>query len=90
MPVLQRVKVYRLNKESGTWDDKGTGSVSVEFLEVRDVELKRERGPAVLAGRLAVCGWARRAAVGAEVRQLPVEGRGRGRGRALGSTTQGV
>jgi hypothetical protein len=31
---MQRVKVYRLNKETGTWDDKGTGSVSVEFLPV--------------------------------------------------------
>lgn len=31
---MQRVKVYRLNAE-GLWDDKGTGSVSVEFLEVR-------------------------------------------------------
>jgi hypothetical protein len=31
---MPRVKVYRLNKETGTWDDKGTGSVSVEFLPV--------------------------------------------------------
>jgi hypothetical protein len=31
--VLQRVKVYRLNDE-GKWDDKGTGHVSVEYLEV--------------------------------------------------------
>jgi hypothetical protein len=31
---LQRVKVYRLNDE-GKWDDKGTGHVSVEYLEVR-------------------------------------------------------
>ena len=31
---LQRVKVYRLN-ESGHWDDKGTGHVSCEFMEVR-------------------------------------------------------
>ena len=30
---MQRVKVYRLNPE-GLWDDKGTGSVSVEYLEV--------------------------------------------------------
>ncbi|CAK9276520.1 unnamed protein product [Sphagnum jensenii] len=29
---LQRVKVYRLNDE-GKWDDKGTGHVSVEYLE---------------------------------------------------------
>lgn len=29
----QRVKVYRLNDE-GKWDDKGTGHVSVEYLEV--------------------------------------------------------
>lgn len=31
---LQRVKVYRLN-EAGNWDDKGTGQVTVEYLEVR-------------------------------------------------------
>ena len=31
--ALQRVKVYRLNDE-GKWDDKGTGHVSVEYLEV--------------------------------------------------------
>ncbi len=31
---MQRVKVYRLNDE-GKWDDKGTGHVSVEYLEVR-------------------------------------------------------
>ena len=30
---LQRVKVYRLN-EAGNWDDKGTGQVTVEYLEV--------------------------------------------------------
>ncbi len=30
---VQRVKVYRLNDE-GKWDDKGTGHVSVEYLEV--------------------------------------------------------
>jgi len=30
---LQRVKVYRLN-DDGKWDDKGTGRVSVEYLEV--------------------------------------------------------
>jgi hypothetical protein len=30
---MQRVKVYRLNTE-GTWDDRGTGNVSVEYLEV--------------------------------------------------------
>lgn len=28
------MKVYRLNNE-GQWDDKGTGHVSVEYLEVR-------------------------------------------------------
>lgn len=33
-PTLQRVKVYRLNDE-GLWDDKGTGHVSVELVEVR-------------------------------------------------------
>lgn len=32
--VMQRVKVYRLNND-GLWDDKGTGHVSVEYLEVR-------------------------------------------------------
>ena len=31
---LQRVKVYRLN-DSGHWDDKGTGHVSCEYMEVR-------------------------------------------------------
>ena len=31
---LQRVKVYRLN-EGGHWDDKGTGHVSCEYMEVR-------------------------------------------------------
>lgn len=31
---LQRVKVYRLNEE-GLWDDKGTGHVSVEVVQVR-------------------------------------------------------
>jgi hypothetical protein len=30
---MQRVKVYRLNPD-GMWDDKGTGNVSVEYLEV--------------------------------------------------------
>ena len=33
---MQRVKVYRLNSD-GLWDDKGTGHVSVEYLEVRPV-----------------------------------------------------
>ncbi len=32
-PSIQRVKVYRLNEE-GLWDDKGTGHVSVEVMEV--------------------------------------------------------
>ena len=31
---MQRVKVYRLTSE-GQWDDKGTGQVSVEWMEVR-------------------------------------------------------
>lgn len=31
----QRVKVYRLNNE-GLWDDKGTGHISVEYLEQSD------------------------------------------------------
>ena len=30
---MQRVKVYRLTSD-GQWDDKGTGSVSVEYMEV--------------------------------------------------------
>lgn len=34
MAELQRVKVYRLNEE-GLWDDKGTGHVTVEVVEVR-------------------------------------------------------
>ena len=33
MVAMQRVKVYRLNTE-GQWDDKGTGHVSVEVMEV--------------------------------------------------------
>lgn len=33
MVAMQRVKVYRLNAE-GQWDDKGTGHVSVEVMEV--------------------------------------------------------
>lgn len=32
--MMHRVKVYRLNND-GLWDDKGTGHVSVEYLEVR-------------------------------------------------------
>eukprot|EP00899_Mesostigma_viride_P016714 jgi/Mesvir1/25043/Mv16981-RA.2 len=32
---MQRVKVYRLSEE-GQWDDKGTGHVSVEYLERSD------------------------------------------------------
>lgn len=35
---MQRVKVYRLNSE-GMWDDKGTGSVSVEYMEVRGMAM---------------------------------------------------
>jgi hypothetical protein len=34
---LQRVKLYKLNDE-GTWDDNGTGHVSVQYLEVGEVE----------------------------------------------------
>lgn len=33
---MQRVKVYKLNSD-GLWDDKGTGHVSVEFMEVSSV-----------------------------------------------------
>lgn len=39
---MQRVKVYRLNPE-GLWDDKGTGSVSVENLEVWVAKRRAER-----------------------------------------------
>jgi len=31
--ILQRVKVYHLN-EDGKWDDRGTGHVSIDFVEV--------------------------------------------------------
>lgn len=44
---LQRVKVYSLN-ESGNWDDKGTGHVSVEYLEVAHLGFCKARG---LVGR---------------------------------------
>ena len=37
---LQRVKVYRLN-ERGHWDDKGTGHVSCEYMEVRVLTMWR-------------------------------------------------
>lgn len=40
---MQRVKVYRLNPE-GLWDDKGTGSVSIEYLEVRMSRRERASG----------------------------------------------
>lgn len=33
MSGVVRTKVYRLNSD-GLWDDKGTGSVSVEYLSV--------------------------------------------------------
>jgi hypothetical protein len=32
---MQRVKVYKLNAE-GMWDDKGTGHVSIEYMEQSD------------------------------------------------------
>jgi hypothetical protein len=58
-PAIQRVKVYRLNDE-GLWDDKGTGHVSVEVMEVRsghsNRSLKcRSRGSA--ADSPATCLW---------------------------------
>lgn len=31
---VHRVKVYKLNAE-GQWEDKGTGHISVEYMEVR-------------------------------------------------------
>ena len=40
-PTMQRVKLYRLN-DSGVWDDKGTGHVSVEYMEVRRREGRRD------------------------------------------------
>jgi hypothetical protein len=43
---MQRVKVYQLNA-SGTWDDKGTGHVSVERNRRRDGPLDAEE-PAVV------------------------------------------
>ena len=48
---MQRVKVYRLNPE-GLWDDKGTGSVSVEYLEV----WLKERSGKALSGRVGLIG----------------------------------
>ncbi|KAL5996362.1 hypothetical protein ACLOJK_026439 [Asimina triloba] len=33
IPLFQRVKVYHLNDE-GKWDDRGTGHVNVDYLEV--------------------------------------------------------
>lgn len=30
---MHRVKVYKLNSE-GQWEDKGTGHISVEYMEV--------------------------------------------------------
>ncbi|KAF8401345.1 hypothetical protein HHK36_012279 [Tetracentron sinense] len=32
LPIFQRVKVYHLN-EDGKWDDRGTGHVTVDYLE---------------------------------------------------------
>lgn len=31
--IFQRVKVYHLN-EDGKWDDRGTGHVSIDYVEV--------------------------------------------------------
>ena len=31
--IVQRVKVYHLN-EDGKWDDRGTGHVSIDYVEV--------------------------------------------------------
>lgn len=31
---MERVKLYKLN-EAGLWDDRGTGHVTVEFIEAR-------------------------------------------------------
>jgi hypothetical protein len=42
---MQRVKVYRLNEE-GTWDDKGTGHISVEVMQVRPRRIFWRRNPA--------------------------------------------
>ena len=49
---MQRVKLYRLNGE-GNWDDKGTGHVSVEFMEVLTssfVQFKMQTGQRSAAG----------------------------------------
>jgi hypothetical protein len=39
---LQRVKLYRLN-DTGVWDDKGTGHVSVQYMEVRATAALRKQ-----------------------------------------------
>lgn len=47
---MQRIKVYRLNEE-GLWDDRGTGHVSVEMMEVRRAcRAAGARGPAAQDG----------------------------------------
>ena len=50
-PGVQRVKVYRLNEE-GLWDDRGTGHVSVEVMEV-----SRCWRAAVARGRAPGASW---------------------------------
>ena len=49
---IHRVKVYKLNEE-GTWDDKGTGHINVEYMEVGAPRLCPDRA-AVAFGRAAV------------------------------------
>ncbi len=50
--TLQRVKLYRLN-DSGVWDDKGPGHVSVEYMEARGAARRRaaRRGCCAAEGR---------------------------------------
>lgn len=38
---MHRVKVYKLNSE-GTWEDKGTGHISVEYMEVRGARMQTQ------------------------------------------------
>lgn len=34
-PNINRVKVYKLSDDNGTWTDRGTGFINVEYMEVR-------------------------------------------------------
>jgi len=48
--AMHRVKVYRLNNE-GSWLDKGTGFISLQYMEAR-----RGRGAAAAGGARARAG----------------------------------